>query len=1073
MSLEQFAPSRRKAFVFIEHLGGESFEAHSCGNGRFIQGAPSSDLEICFKFRKGKNWVEIYIYDDNLLQWLRAIPSVREELDNGIFDIIISMDRLLPHYPEMSAKFDQDRIRGHSFDALDLFVRHFLREGSVFATFGFELLHERQILTELHFHDIQSQDRSLSEDLDLLDEAIDEIDERDIKGPSHYFPFMNETLQSRLRTAIRWRDHIAVDNVLATMHQSFVNAKTLCHAIRYYDRTVFRRLLEHGAQVDGVGIITEPLYRAAKAGNMDAVQLLLSYGANKEGGNSSISATPLSGAASGGHLEIVQYLVDQKGVKINGIRHKSPLSRAIKHRHTRIIDYLLRAGANVHEENRSVLLRIEQAELGDIRERIIAGMDNDARNLLFSRVLSEGHLEIVRCLVAAGTNVNLDKRHYNATGGFDIYCREHSLPLAVAASNGYLEIVRCLVAAGANVNPDPLKYNSADDFVVFNREQSSPLEATIGSGHLEIVRFLVAAGANVNPDKQHCNGRKDRYSICNGEYVHSSPLTVAASEGHLEIIHCLIAAGAHVNPDPPKYDTAQNFVECSRNHRSPLEAAIGSGHLEIVRCLIEAGANVNPDLRHCITEYEGSRSCRREHSSPLAVAASKGYLEIAHCLVEAGAIINPSTWRRDTSNGDNSTLKKFWCSRPHYSPLAAAIKSNETEVAQFLSSIGATLLAGEDKIHVLHRPMSVGEFHNIIEQSLNDCPALAAIQAQERRAMAHRLLTKVASSCEKLLDASIMQDASAGVIAFVDQFGTSASIWKSGTRAIRDICEGYMPRSLSDIVSALQVANAMRSAVPPSTLGYSKKEFIDDIPRWASLLSSDDQRLFFEIASYLWGIPASTVPYEMADSLTTHLMSLQDIVKYLVRTSGLFDYGSENSYRLQTLRQQYPFGTSPTRTCERRLTLAEWHPLPKQEVQESPPTNVPKPPDPEEQEFSILARITVLMAGAIFGAILLYLCLSRYGFSTLCLPILASDAGQSWAASDKIITRNSAILARYVGLTSPVDFESWKSTDHLLPKPSPLSLVLPDNLPTEGVLGHMAAIQASYEGDYPMIGLSR
>lgn len=88
---------------------------------------------------------------------------------------------------------------------------------------------------------------------------------------------------------------------------------------------------------------------------------------------------------------------------------------------------------------------------------------------------------------------------------------------------------------------------------------------------------------------------------------------------------------------------------------------------------------------------------------------------------------------------------------------------------------------------------------------------------------------------------------------------------------------------------------------------------------------------------------------------------------------------------------------------------------------------------------------------------------SRYGFSTLCLPILASDGGQSWNASDPIITRNSAILSLYVGLTPPVDFESCKSTDHLVS----------DSPPTERVREHMAAVQASYEGGYPIVDPSR
>ncbi|KAL7957009.1 hypothetical protein V8C34DRAFT_286937 [Trichoderma compactum] len=437
MRLNPFAPSRRKVFFFTGDLDGVVFRAHSCGNGRFIQGTPGLDLEICFRLHKCKSSLSIFIYQDNLRRWLRAIPSLRDHLGNDLFGPVVSINLLLPRYPEMSAKFDQDRREGRSFDALDLFVHHFLREGSVFAAFGLEHLHKSGLLTDAHLHDILSQSRSMSKDLDLLDEAVDEIDERDIKGPNRSLRFVDDLFQSQLPTAIRQRE------------------------------------------------------------------------------------------------------------------------------------------------------------------------------------------------------------------------------------------------------------------------------------------------------------------------------------------------------------------------------------------------------------------------------------------------------------------------------------------------------------------------------------------AQERRNMAHWLLAKVAISCQKLLDASTMQNASAGVMAFANQVGTSASVWKSGTRVIRDVCEGYKPRSLSDIVSALQVANAMEEIISLSGLGYSMVEFIDDIPRWASLLSPDDQHLFFEIASHLWGIPASTVAQVM-DSFARPLMSLQGIVEHLVRISGLSDHGSGNSHQLQTLRQQYLFDARPTITCEKGPTLTEWNPLPKPAVQEIPPTNTPRPPDPEDCSPSESSHLTAL-----------------------------------------------------------------------------------------------------------------
>lgn len=108
------------------------------------------------------------------------------------------------------------------------------------------------------------------------------------------------------------------------------------------------------------------------------------------------------------------------------------------------------------------------------------------------------------------------------------------------------------------------------------------------------------------------------------------------------------------------------------------------------------------------------------------------------------------------------------------------------------------------------------------------------------------------------------------------------------------------------------------------------------------------------------------------------LVFLQLLVKMLVSTSGLFDHdsgsSSSGSYRLQTLRQRHSSPTNFRNEQESRRSLTEWDPFPEPQPPELVHIDVPRPPDPAEKHFSTLARITVLMAGAIFGAILFYLC---------------------------------------------------------------------------------------------------
>lgn len=735
----------------------------------------------------GKDYLRIQIDNPYLFLWLVSIPSLSINLDDTLGDGLtsISMELLLPCYPEMRKRFAQDKRDGRSFATLDFFVRHFLREGSIFAMFGFQNLHENGILTELHFHDIQSRHRSMSEDLDMLDEAINKLEEPDIDRTSN--AFMNEStvslgfehlyekgtpteprfhdgqsrdhsmsedlddlehaikvFRSPLQVAIEQRDPTSLANVLVT-DPATIDAKTLCLAIRHYEPIVFRLLLEHGAQVDGTDVLNVPLHRAAKAGHMEAVQLLLGHGANKEG-NFCVSATPLTGAASAGHLKIVQYLVEEQGAFINGNSYKSPLSRAILHRHRHIVDYLLTAGADLCRAAEDLIDFSVADILGACSPVLHQTLQPRVLAKLLDLAAARGHPRSVRYLIQLGAHINP---------------KATESPLWLAAKNGHLDTARHLIALGADIT---LSHGEP------------PLCAAARHGHLETVQYLLAIGANINPSDIE------------------SPLCAAARYGHLETVRYLIELGANVNPS------------CGE---SPLCAAARRGHLKVVRQLVKAGADVNTDLRAI---YENDLHYSLEHFVPGGMDMSK----------------------RRTS----------------HSPLGEAVLHEQVEVAHFLSSVGAHLRPHEYKLgtiaadHVLRMTVlevqqphwlskTVGRTLKQLENSgwlegeddEEACPAVTAMRAQERRTWARRLiLAKVARSRHKLLDAGSRENASVSLKEFVDQVGTSRSVFTSGTRAIRNIGEGYMPSSLLDVVSALQVANAMRSAVPPSKRVCSKKE---------------------------------------------------------------------------------------------------------------------------------------------------------------------------------------------------------------------------------------------------------
>ncbi len=92
--------------------------------------------------------------------------------------------------------------------------------------------------------------------------------------------------------------------------------------------------------------------------------------------------------------------------------------------------------------------------------------------MLDAIALSEGHIEIVKTLLAAGAEVN-----FKGLGG--------STPLVHAASKGHIEIVKTLLAAKADVNAE-------------NDSGDTALRYASINGYTEIVKILLAAGADIN-----------------------------------------------------------------------------------------------------------------------------------------------------------------------------------------------------------------------------------------------------------------------------------------------------------------------------------------------------------------------------------------------------------------------------------------------------------------------------------------------------------------------------------------------------------------------------------------------
>ena len=120
-----------------------------------------------------------------------------------------------------------------------------------------------------------------------------------------------------------------------------------------------------------------------------------------------------------------------------------PLGLAAYFGHVSIVDYLIKAGAEVNSPSK-----------------------NSLRVTPLQSAVAGGHLEITRRLLEAGASPNVRE-----AGGYT--------PLHTAAHNGDIEIVRSLIFGGA-------------DLEAISEKKEKPIDMALKAGHQEVVNLLRA-----------------------------------------------------------------------------------------------------------------------------------------------------------------------------------------------------------------------------------------------------------------------------------------------------------------------------------------------------------------------------------------------------------------------------------------------------------------------------------------------------------------------------------------------------------------------------------------------------
>uniref|UniRef100_A0A452GGT3 K Homology domain-containing protein n=1 Tax=Gopherus agassizii TaxID=38772 RepID=A0A452GGT3_9SAUR len=283
---------------------------------------------------------------------------------------------------------------------------------------------------------------------------------------------------------------------------------------------VARVLLEYGAGINTHSneFKESALTLACYKGHLDMVRFLLEAGADQEHKTDEMH-TALMEACMDGHVEVARLLLDS-GAQVNmpADSFESPLTLAACGGHVELAALLIERGANLEEVNDEGYTPLMEA----------------AR---------EGHEEMVALLLAQGANINAQTEETQETaltlaccGGFsevadflikagadiELGC---STPLMEAAQEGHLELVKYLLAAGANVHATTATGDTALTYACEN-------------GHTDVADVLLQAGVfNLNYsllDNFKLNFTEKSPFLYSTE-ARRTPLTVAFSVSKLSL----------------------------------------------------------------------------------------------------------------------------------------------------------------------------------------------------------------------------------------------------------------------------------------------------------------------------------------------------------------------------------------------------------------------------------------------------------------------------------------------------------------------------------------------------------
>lgn len=415
-------------------------------------------------------------------------------------------------------------------------------------------------------------------------------------------------------------------------------------------------LLNNGADVESVHQQSgrTALAVASHCGNERVVQLLLQYRANVNTRDAS-SLCPLHLAAMRGHYGVVVLLLqDHARIEEPGPNEETPLRIAAEKGYAEVAELLLQSRAKVNTRDRRRLRTPLHAAAANGDEAMcellirhgahVEAKDGDFMTSLHS-ACQAGKDRIVMLLL-------------NKKASPEALGKQGMTPIVCAAAEGQVHVIELLLKRKASLKHQAegdmtalhwAAYNGHDEVVDFLLQKKAPLHVTTKDGrtalhlsimarHFAVAELLLRKGATV---EAQCRAMK-------------RPIHYACEKQSPETVQLVL--GFNANPE----------IECSG--RRPIHSAAAKGLTLIAHILISRGVDIEA------RDADGERA--------LGLASRMGHLEIVQMLLDRGSRLR-SKFAKGPSHED--------------SPLCLAARGGHVAVVQELVRRGTSVLQKDEQ----------------------------------------------------------------------------------------------------------------------------------------------------------------------------------------------------------------------------------------------------------------------------------------------------------------------------------------------------------------------------------------